>query len=146
VTTYSEVTADDKDVAIYLATRIDVVNIWRLPLKAWVARQDGKIVAVMIFDNVTYPAIHILVPDPNSRPFMRIVKLWLIAYKYFKSIKMPIICAPVPTHLHHFKSLVRRLGFREVGEERDDNNVVVEIIYGYHFNEEQNENSVHPAE
>lgn len=146
MTTYNEVTGADTDVAVFLAHRLDIINIWRLPLKAWVARQDGEIVAVLAFTNVDYPAIHFMVANPATRPFMRLIKLWLMAYEWCKSIKLPLVCAPVYNHLRHFQSIIRRLGFRKIGEERDANNQVVEVIYGYHFNEEQNEDSLRTAE
>jgi hypothetical protein len=136
VTTYAEVGPEDHDVAVFLVQHLQFINIWRLPLKAWVAREDGRIVAVMTFDNITYPAIHVIVADPDSRPFMRIAKLWLMAYQWFKDIQVPLICAPVFNHLHHFQSLVRRLGFRKIGVETNDAGVEVETIYGYFFNEE----------
>lgn len=136
MTTYSEVGPTDSDVALFLATQLQVINIWSLPLKAWVARQDGEIVVVLIFTNVQYPAIHFCKRDPDSRPFMRLIKLWLMAYEYFKSIKLPIVCAPVFVHLHHYQSILRRLGFTKAGEEKNPDGSVAEVIYGYDFTTE----------
>lgn len=148
MTTYDEVGPEDRDVAAYLAGRLDVINIWRLPLNAWVARQDGEIVAVLVFTNVRYPAIHFCVAHPERRPFMRIAKLWLMAYEWFKVKQIPLVCASVFNHLHHFKSLVRRLGFRQIGVELNDKGEEIETIYGYFFNEEPQhaEDSIRPTE
>lgn len=134
MTTYAEVGPDDRDVALFLVYHLNRINIWRLPLKAWVARRNGEILAVLTFDNITYPAIHIIL-QPRTRPIVAILKLWYLARDWFTAIGMPMVCAPVFTYLHHFQSLLRRVGFVKVGEERDKNNRVCEIIYGYYFKE-----------
>lgn len=130
MTTYAEVTAEDHDVAAFLAAQIHVLNIWRLPRAAWVARQDGAIIAVLVLTNVDYPAIHLFKRDPDERPFMRIVKLWRLAKAWLIEHRIPIVVAPIHPHLHHFGSLLRRLGFTKAGVESDDDGVR-EIIYAY---------------
>lgn len=146
MTTYAEVTEADRDVALFLVNNINRINIWRLPLKAWVARRDEKITAVLTFDNITYPSIHVIVAPDAGRPFVALLKLWYMALEWFASIDMPMICAPVFIHLHHFQSLLRRLGFVKVGEERDDDNRVTEIIYAYYLKGAPSEDSLRAAE
>lgn len=146
MTTYSEVGPDDTEVAAFLASQLHILNIWRLPLKAFVAKQDGKPIAVMAITCVQYPAIHLLVVDPATRPFMRITKLWYLARDWMRSINMPMICAPVFAHLHHFQFLVRKLGFEKIGEEMDENGNTVENIYAYYFKEKPHEDPLHSAE
>jgi len=141
VTTYTEVGPDDRDVALFLVNHLQRINIWRLPLKAWVARQDGEIVVVLTFENVTYPAIHIITNDKFPRPFMRVIKLWRIAEAWFRAAGMPMVAAPVFNHLYHFQSLLRRFGFTKIGEEYEDGHPV-ETVYGYNFKETLNADQV----
>lgn len=146
MTSYAEVTAADRDVAAFLATQLHVLNIWRLPRAAWVARQDGAIVAVLVLTNVDYPAIHLLLPPGSARPFMRIVKLWRLAKAWLASHNVPVVAAPVYVQLRHFQSLLRRLGFVKAGEESDENGTVLEVIYAYTFKEPPHEDQVRTAE
>ena len=145
MTTYAEVGPDDRDVALFLVHNLHRINIWRLPLKAWVARRDETILAVLTFDHVTYPAIHVITA-PDTRPFVAILKLWYMAKDWFEAIGMPLICAPVFTTLHHFQSLLRRLGFVEIGEETNAAGKKVETIYGYYLKEPPHEDQVHTTE
>jgi hypothetical protein len=145
MTTYTEVGPDDHDVALFLVHHLNRINIWRLPLKAWVARQDDEIVAVLTFENVTYPAIHFILNEKFPRPFVRVMKLWLMAYGWFEEIGIPLVCAPVFDHLRHFQALIRKLGFRRVGVETTTTGAVVETIYAYHF-KETTDDSIHPTE
>ena len=71
----------------------------------------------------------------------------LMAFEWFKSIGMPMVCAPVFNHLHHFQSLLRRLGFRKIGIEHTPDGIPTETIYGYFFTEETpNEDPVRTTE
>lgn len=135
MTSYSEVGAEDRDVAIFLATQLQTINVWRLPLKTWVARQEGKIIAALVLTCVDYPAVHLLIADPTSRPFMRAAKLWKLAALWMRSIDMPMVCAPIFATLHHFQSLARKLGFVHIGDSFDDNGNPIETIYAYYFKE-----------
>lgn len=137
MTTYDEVTAAMPDVAVFLAKNIHAINIWRLPLKAWVARQDGEIVAVLTFTNVVYPALHFILAEPKSRPFMRLLKLWLMAREWFLANSFPMIAAPVFNYLHHYRHMMERFGFTKIGEESDMDGNIVETIYGYDFTKER---------
>lgn len=128
MTEYAEV-GSDRDVAVFLAQQLHVINIWKLPLAAWVAREDGKIVAILALTNVDYPAIHLFKASPNARVFMRIFKLWEMAKGWMIARNFPVVAAPVAPHLYHFQSILRKLGFEKVGVEKDTVGNVVEVIY-----------------
>lgn len=130
MTTYSEVGAE-KDVAVFLARQLHVLNIWSLPKMAWVAREDGAIVAVLVLTCVEFPTLHLFLAEPAARPFMRIMKLWGLAKTWLRAHDIPAVCAPVYTHLRHYQSLLRRAGWYRCGEESDENGNVLEVIYAY---------------
>lgn len=134
MTTYAEAGAE-KDVAVFLAQQLHVLNIWSLPKAAWVAREDGEIVAVLVLTCVEYPALHVFLARADARPFMRIMKLWRLAQAWLRANDVPAIFAPVYAHLRHFQSLMRRLGWKRCGEESDANGNVLEVIYAYRFGE-----------
>ena len=133
MTTYGEVGAADRDVAAFLASQLHVLNIWSLPKMAWVARDEGAIVAVLVLTNVDYPTLHLFLANPATRPFMRIMKLWAMAKAWLRSHDIPAVCAPVYAHLRHYQSLLRRAGWRRCGEESDANGNVLEVLYAYTF-------------
>lgn len=146
MTTYAEVTADDRDVAVYLAAQLHVLNIWRLPRAAWVARDNDEIIAVLVLTNVDYPALHLFLPHPETRPFIRILRLWELAKTWLRAHAIPVVAAPVFAHLRHFQSLLRRVGFRLVGQETDAAGNVIEVVYAYTLKGTSNENPLRPTE
>lgn len=143
MTTYTEV-GEERDVAAFLARQLHVLNIWSLPKTAWVARQDGEIVAVLALTCVEYPALHFFIAKPGDRPFMRLLKLWRLAQTWLRAHRVPVICAPVFAHLRHYQSLLRRAGWERWGEVSDADGNVVEVIYAYTFtHEEPQHDSIH---
>jgi hypothetical protein len=128
-TEYFEARAADTDVAIFVASHVDQINIWALPHKIWAAREDGKIVALLTLSTFPYVAIDLIVGDPSTRPFMRILRLWRVAEQWLSEHKVPVVCAPIKEHMLHFQSLVRRLGFIPGGEEIDEDGTVLETIF-----------------
>lgn len=129
MTTYTEVIAADRDVAAFIASHLDSVNILKLPLKMWVARQDNAIVAVMMLKVDPYPSLDLILANPKSRPFMRVLRLWQMAEKWLREHGVPIICASIHNSLQHYQSLVRRFGFEQIGEEVDTAGNAVETVY-----------------
>lgn len=127
-TTYTEA-AGERDVAAFLAARANQLNLWKLPLKVWVARQGDEIVAALTLNSLDYLSISLIVGDPTQRPFMRIVKLWRMADRWLREHGVPVVCAPVRNTDPHFQSLLRRLGFVKVGVETDADGNEVETIY-----------------
>lgn len=129
-TTYTAVTANEADVAAFLAYHLDTINIWSLPAKLWAARQDGMLVAVLMLKTRPYLSLDLVVANPATRPFMRIMKLYLLAETWLRANNVPMVSVSILNTNAHFQSLARRLGYQKIGEESDANGNVVETIYG----------------
>lgn len=131
-TTYSEA-AGERDVAAFLAARADQLNLWKLPIKVWVARQGGAIVAALTLNAGDYLSVTLISADPAQRAFMRFARLWKLASTWLAANAVPIVCAPVRNTDRHFQSILRRLGFTKVGVEKSDAGEEVETIYAKSF-------------
>jgi hypothetical protein len=128
-TEYFEVRPQDTDVGAFLASHVNQINIWALPSKIWAAREDGKIVALLTLTTFPYVAIDLIIGDPASRPFMRILRLWRVAEQWLSEQRVPAVCAPIKEYMLHFQTLVKRLGFVPGGEELDEDGNVIETIF-----------------
>jgi hypothetical protein len=128
--TYSEVTASDRDVALFLAASPHAVNFYALPVKAWVARENGRMVAILMLKTQPYLSLDLVRVDEASRPFMRILKLYRMAEAWLKERKVPIVAVAIRDDSRHFQSLVRRFGFVPIGASQDDDGNQVETIFG----------------
>lgn len=128
--TYTEVSADDRDVALFITQHLDSVNLYKLPVKMWAAREGDTIIAVMMLKTDPYPSLDLIVANPKSRPFMRIFKLLRVAEAWLRAQHVPMIALSIKTTRVHFQSLVRRLGYKEIGTELDEHGTVVETIFG----------------
>ena len=129
--TYSEVSAEDRDVAAFMVAHLNDMSIWRLPVCMWVARDgEGNIVAVLALNCVTYPTLDLTLADPSARPFMRILKLWHMAEAWLQARGVPLIACSIRDSQAHFQSLVRRYGFVKIGVEKDHDGNQVETIFG----------------
>src|SRR5262245_40638540 len=92
MTTYSELAATDTDVAAFLAARAD--RWLPFPTQMWVAREDGRIVALLMLSTFQYVALHLVCAPTAKRPFMRIYKLLRLAEGWLAANRIPIVCAP----------------------------------------------------
>jgi hypothetical protein len=128
-TVYADVTRDDVDVAAFVAAHPHTINLRALPVKMWVARQGGAIVAVLMLSTVPYVCLDLILADPASRPFFRIINLWFMAEDWLKSRRVPIICIAIHNSLAHYQSLVRRFGFEKVGVEPNGLDEPVETVF-----------------
>jgi hypothetical protein len=134
-TEYSEVTPMDRDVAAFVAARPWALNLWKLPVKMWVARENNEetkcneIVAVLMLNTHPYLALDLVAANPAARPFMRIMRLWLMAEDWLKMIGAPIVCVTINDTNAHYQSIIRRLGFEKSGIETDKNGNQVETIF-----------------
>lgn len=132
-TTYSDVTAMDTDVAAFIVEHRYAINLLAMPLKMWVARQGGRVVGVLLLNPTPYLALDLVLADRTQRPFMRIIKLWRLAERWLVANNVPIVCVSIHDQQAHFQSLVRRLGFVEVGEEPNLYGERVETIFAKTF-------------
>jgi hypothetical protein len=134
-TEYSEVTPKDRDVAAFVAARPWELNLWKLPAKMWVARENNEntkcneIIAVLMLNTHPYLAIDLIVANKPARPFMRIMRLYLMAEDWLKMINAPIVCIAIRDTDAHFQSIVRRLGFVKEGIEVDKNGNQIETVF-----------------
>lgn len=135
-TAYAEVLGTDTDVAAFVAAHPYDLNLYRLPVKMWVARQGGShnIVAVLMLKVDPYVSVDLIVAEPKTRPFMRIVKLWRMAEAWLKERNVPICCVSIHNSQVHFQSLVRRLGFEKIGDEENIYGQPVETIFAKSLN------------
>jgi hypothetical protein len=129
-TVYAEVTPTDTDVAVFLCDHLADINVWNLPVKMWVARQDGAIVALMMLHSRPAVYLDLILAHPEQRPFMRILRLWQMAQRWLDALGVPLVCVTIRNELVHYQSLVRRVGFEPVGVQCDANGTEVETIYG----------------
>jgi hypothetical protein len=129
MTTYTEATVDDRDVAAFLAAHPYDLNLFELPCKLWVARDGATIVAVLMLKTTPYVALDLIRNEAISRPFMRVWKLWKVAEAWLRANKVPIICASIPDHLTHYQSLVARAGFEIIGVHPNSEGIPVETIF-----------------
>ena len=140
MTTYTDVTADDQETLAFLcAHAIGNVNLYHLPVKMWVAKDETGIVALLMLKTVPYLSLDLIVAHPETRPFMRILRLWQTAEKWLKAQNVPMVATSVFNTLQHYQSLLRRMGWVKIGEELDDNGTAVETIYGKTFQPEATE-------
>jgi len=128
-TDYAEVTDTDTDVATFITQHLDSVNLYHLPIKMWVARHDGTIIALLMLKTDPYVSIDLIVADPDSRPFMRILRLWQIAEVWLIEHNVPIVATSIHNSRAHFQDLVKRAGFEVVGSEADNDGKIVETIF-----------------
>jgi len=133
LTKYTEVTPDDSDVFAFLCLHVGSINLLHLPIKMWVARQDDKIIALLMLKTVPYTSLDLIVADPTARPFMRIIKLWRIAEAWLKSHNVPIICISIRDDSAHFQSLIRRLGFTVIAAYGKQDDCADETIFAKRF-------------
>ncbi len=129
-TVYSAVSGADVDVAAFMAARVNDMNVWKLPLQMWVARDASGIVAVLALNCIDFPTLDLTLADPTTRPFMRILKLWHLAEAWLVERGVPLIACSIRDSQAHFQSLVRRYGFVKIGVEYDDDGNQVETILG----------------
>jgi hypothetical protein len=99
----------------------------------WVAKDETGIVALLMLKTVPYLSLDMIVAHPDSRPFMRIIKLWRMAEAWLKAQKVPMVAVSVFNTLQHYQSILRRMGFEKIGEEADDDGNAIETIYGKTF-------------
>lgn len=126
-TTYCEVGNDDMDAAAFIAAHPYELNLFNLPVKAWVAREDGNIVAVLMLRKPAH--LDAIVADPDARPFMRLLKLYRIAEAWLKAAGVPIICVEINDTRRHFQSLMKRIGFEKIGANDNVFGVPVETVF-----------------
>ena len=111
-TAYSEVTSADRDVVAFIAAHLYGPTLVRLGIKrAWVAREGGVIVGVLVLRTVPFTALNYLPADPDARTFMRLFKLYRMATKWLVENGVKAVAAEVHDSLPHFQLLLRRLGF-----------------------------------
>jgi hypothetical protein len=134
-TEYSEVTPKDRDVAAFVAARPWELNLWKLPAKLWVARENNEethcneIIAVLMLNTHPYLAIDLIVADKVKRPFMRIMRLYLMAEDWLKMIGAKIVCIAIRDTDVHFQSLIKRLGYEKAGVESDNDGNQIETVF-----------------
>jgi hypothetical protein len=129
-TTYHEVEPTDRSVVAFLCAQLGRLDVYNLPKKAWVARRDEDIIAVLTFRPSPVPSIDLFVADPLARPFMRIMKLWRVARQWLDAHNVPLVCASVKNCDVHWQELLQRIGFEPVGEEFNADGEAVETIFG----------------
>lgn len=132
-TTYHEVTADDRDVAAFIASRPLSINLLSLPAKMWVARYGPRIVAVMMLNTTPYLSIDVEQADRSTRSFVRLYKLYRLVETWLRIHEIPAVCITVTNTDAHFQSIVRRLGYVKAGVEVDDNGNEIETVFMKNF-------------
>ena len=131
MTTYTEVGPDDRETLAFLCEHaIGNVNLYHLPVKMWVAKDSTGIVALLMLNTIPYLSLDLITAHPETRPFMRIIKLWRMAESWLKAQNAPMVAVSIHNTLQHYQMLLRRLGFVKIGEESDKDGNVVETIYG----------------
>jgi hypothetical protein len=135
MTEYAEVTGEDRDVAAFVAAHSQDINLFRLPVKMWVAREDDdetackEIVAVLMLSTYPYLCLDLIVRKPETRPFMRIMRLWLMAEDWLKFIGAPAVAVSILDTNPYYQCIIRRLGFEPSGVEYDANGNAVETVF-----------------
>ncbi len=119
-TVYSEVSADDRDVAAFVVQHLQLLDLTHLPVKMWVARLGSRIEAVLMLTTHPFPSLDMVVANKKARPFMRIMRLWLLAEEWLNSVGVPIIAISINNTDSHFQSLARRFGFEKIGTVTDN--------------------------
>lgn len=132
-TRYAEVGGEDHDVAAFVAAHPLSINLRALPVKMWVAREGTTIVAVLMLNTHPYICLDLVLADPTARPFMRILRLWIMAEDWLKQQGVPIVCVTIHNSLMHYQSIIRRLGFEQVGVEPNGLDPPVETIFAKRF-------------
>ena len=128
-TTYHEVTADDRDVAAFIASRPLSINLLALPAKMWVARYGPRIVAVMMLNTAPYLSIDVEQADRSTRSFVRLYKLYQMVEAWLRIHEIPAVCITITNTDAHFQSIIRRLGYVKAGVEVDDNGNEIETVF-----------------